>query len=489
MKKILEIKNFVRSVEKVQPYLFMVKGVRCKIYFKEAFMQGCQAYQFQLFVYGDIESLIPAHHFLRKIDHLLDLSFIRSLSLPYYSQGQGRPSIDPEIFFRMLLINYFYGIRSDRRLCEEVTYNLVYRWFCRLSLNDKVPNHSSFTRIRDRLGVEIFGKFFNHVLCLCKEKGLLKGESILIDSTLVEANASLDSLTAVDIKQANLEKEALSNRSPLDPMPRRKITNETHKSATDPEASLARKNGSPQALKYKVHTCVDAHKRLIVDTQVTTGKVHDSQECLEKLKTLKEILGVQIKEVIADRGYGSLEIISTLNQKEIKAYIPLFSGRSGANLGNGTQGFLYEEEHNRFICPKGNYLFPRGKPYKNLQTYYTDYNDCKQCPSYKSCKASQRKVGSTRFIRRNIQQILYDKVLEDMKRNLFKEKLIERRWKIEGLFAEAKENHCLRKAKYRGRAKMQIQAYLVATVQNLKRLVKETVDCSSKDSQQICPTI
>lgn len=350
-------------------------------------MQGHHVYHPQLFLYVDIESLIPPHHFLRKIDHILDLSFVRSLlSLSYYSQAQGRPSIDPEVFFRMLLVNYFYGIRSDRRLCEEVTYNLVYRWFCRLSLNDRVPDHSSFTRIRDRLGEEIFGKFFNHVLCLCKEQGLLRGESIIMDSTLVEANASLDSLTAVDTEQANLEKEALLNRSPSDPMPRRKITNETHKSATDPDASLARKNGSPQALKYKIHTCVDAHARLIVDTQVTTGKVHDSQGCLEKLNTLKEVLGLKIKEVIADMGYGSLEIISTLNQKEIKAYLPLFSGKSGSNLGNGTQGFLYEPGYDRFICPEGKYLVPRGKTYDNLQTYYTDYNDCKTCSSYKIVK-------------------------------------------------------------------------------------------------------
>lgn len=439
----------------------------------EVFMQGHQSYQPRLFVYMDLESLIPSHHFLRKIDEFLDLSFIRALSALHYSEGKGRPSIDPEIFFRMILVNYFYGIRSDRRLCEEVTYNLAYRWFCRLSLEDKVPDHSSFTRIRDRLGEEIFRKFFNYVLHLCEKHGLLKGESIIMDSTLVEANASLDSLIAIDEEQERIERDSLLERSPIDPMPTRKISNATHKSVTDPDASLARKNGSPQALKYKVHHCVDAYARIIVDTQVTTGKIHDSQGCLEKIHKLKEVFGFNIKEVIADRGYGSSEIISALTQSEIKTYIPLFSGKSGTNLGNGSQGFLYEENDDRFRCPEGKYLLPKGKVQQNLQTYYTSPKDCRPCSSYEICKASKKKTSYARFMRRNIHQPLYDRVLADMQNPVFKEKLIERRWKIEGLFAEAKENHCLRRAKYRGRAKMQIQAYLVATVQNLKRLVRE----------------
>ena len=125
-------------------------------------MQGRQEYQPKLFSIVDFEQLIPKHHFLRKVDKVLDLSFVRKLTKDHYCMDNGRPSIDPELFFRLVLIGYFYGISSDRQLCEEAQYNLAYRWFCRLSLEDAIPNHSSMTRIRDRLGEEIFKRVFEY---------------------------------------------------------------------------------------------------------------------------------------------------------------------------------------------------------------------------------------------------------------------------------------------------------------------------------------
>src|ERR1700761_4656114 len=119
-------------------------------------MQGKQEYQSQLFFTANIEKMIPQNHLLRKIDGLLDLSFVRDLTASLYCQNNGRPSVDPELYFRMQIIAYFYGIDSDRRLCEEVEFNLAYRWYCRLSLEDVVPDHSSMTKIRDRLGEKTF---------------------------------------------------------------------------------------------------------------------------------------------------------------------------------------------------------------------------------------------------------------------------------------------------------------------------------------------
>jgi transposase len=144
-------------------------------------MQGVASFEQQKVVSVDMNELIPKHHLLRKIDKHVDFSFVRGLTINCYCSNNGRPSIDPQIFFRLILVSYLYNISSDRQLCEEVHYNLAYRWFCKLSLNDKIPDHSSLTRIRDRLGIEIFKTFFNLIIKQCRDKGLVKGERIMTD--------------------------------------------------------------------------------------------------------------------------------------------------------------------------------------------------------------------------------------------------------------------------------------------------------------------
>lgn len=152
----------------------------------------------------DINSLVPQNHLLRKIDKCLDLNFVRELTEPLYCKDNGRPSIDPELFVRMLLIQYFYKIASDRQLCDEIGFNLAYRWFCRLTINDNIPHHSSLSRIRDRFGEEAFKSIFEKVVELCISQGLVKKDdvSIMVDGSLIRANASLDSLKLKDNNEA-----------------------------------------------------------------------------------------------------------------------------------------------------------------------------------------------------------------------------------------------------------------------------------------------
>ena len=172
-------------------------------------MQGVHAFDPKAKASIDLESFVAEDHFLRQIDRVLDLSFVRELTAACYADGKGRPSIDPEVFFRMQLVAYFNGITKDRRLCEEVRYNLAYRWFCRLSLEDDIPDHSSLTRIRDRLGEEVFEAVFRRIVGQCQEKGLVKKDCrVMTDATLIAADASLDSLVHVDPEQAKQEAEA-----------------------------------------------------------------------------------------------------------------------------------------------------------------------------------------------------------------------------------------------------------------------------------------
>ena len=436
-------------------------------------MQGVHVFESQAKTAIDLESFVAKDHFLRQIDRVLDLKFVRELTAARYADGQGRPSIDPEVFFRMQLVAYFYGITTDRRLCEEVRYNLAYRWFCRLSLEDDVPDHSSLTRIRDRLGEEIFASVFRKIVANCQQQGLVKEHCrVMTDATLMAADASLNSLAHNDPEQAKQEKEAQQQRrGSIDNKTQRTLSNQTHRSRTDPDATLAQKPGTPRQLKYKVHQTIDADSRVILDTEVTTGGRHDNQPYLAQLQRVRERYQLILEEAIADRGYGSAEIIKTLQEQGTKPYIPLWNRRSGRNSATAV-GLIYEREQDRFRCPAGKYLKPSPANYENRKRYVSSPADCRKCPLISTCPAKTRsKAPHTRFVLRPLDQDLFDEVQAHMNEPEFREKASERMWKIEGLFAEAKQYHGLSRAKYRGRPKVQIQAYLSAIVQNLKRLL------------------
>ena len=434
-------------------------------------MQGQHVFDPHARMVVDLESFVAPDHRLRRFNRVLDFSFIRELTVPCYALN-GRPSIDPEVFFRMTLIGFLYGIDSERQLCEEVQYNLAYRWFCRLALDDPVPDHSSFTRIRDRYGEEIFSAAFQHIVKQCFEQGLVKKTCrVVTDATLIAADAALDSLVHNDPDEAEKEAEQLRGRTrSTDPPPRRKISNETHTSQTDPDASLAQKHGSPRQLKYKVHQTSDADSRVILDTHVTTGARHDKQCYLEQLDRVENQYDVTIVEASADRGYGAAAIIRELEQRGIRTYIPLWSSRVG-NSKYLTGDLVYEKEADRFRCPAGKYLMPSPAITDNHKRYVTRSRDCRDCVQAATCLTKTRKGSHQRFILRNVDQDLFEEVQAKMRDPTFGDKLAERMWKAEGLFAEAKQQHNLSRAKHRGRAKVQIQAYLSAMVQNLKRLV------------------
>ncbi len=236
-------------------------------------MQGVHVFDPHVKTVIDLESFVEDDHALRKIDDILDMAFVRELTAACYAGGLGRPSIDPEVFFRMELLAYLYGITSDRRLCEEIRYNLAYRWFCRLSLDDDVPDHSSLTRIRDRHGENIFEQVSREIVTLCRKKGLVHEECcVMTDATLIAADASLNSLVHNDSEQAQQEAEAQQNRGMMDSRPKRKLSNETHRSLTDPDATLAQKQGSPRQLKYNTRSSLKPRDRKPVTCFAAMGK-------------------------------------------------------------------------------------------------------------------------------------------------------------------------------------------------------------------------
>lgn len=407
-------------------------------------------------------NVLPENHALKFIMDV-DFSFIKSITKNSYHKHMGRPSVDPEIFFRITLIGYLYGIKSDRRLCEEIQCNLLYRWFCFIPLNSKVPHYSSLSRIRSRLGVNAFQSIFDTIVFKCIEIGIVKGDKILTDASLIRANASLRSLHPKN-------QEFLTTKKSY----QEKKVSETHISKTDPEASLARKNGKVRALRYKVHNAFDADSRIILDSKVTTGACHDSVPYLEQLKTISNRYSLKIREAIANRAYGSGDILIQLEEMNIKTFIPLFNGRTGTIYDLTKAGFIFDEQRDLYICPNNKPMLPYRKISKiDIRTIYrAAKQDCSLCSMEGTCLPNNKSDVKGKHIRRSIYQNIYDKTLTKMENKDFRARKNERFWKSEGIFAEAKNNHLLGQTRYRGINKTQIQTTIIATVQNIKRLMK-----------------
>jgi transposase len=449
-------------------------------------MQGKHEYQPELFSTVEIEKLIPKNHLLRRIDRVLDLRFIHELTAPLYCHDHGRKSIDPEVFFRMVLLQALYNINSDRQLCEEVGFNLAYRWFCRLSLQDEVPEHSSMTRVRDRLGEKVYEQVFQQVLGQCRKAGLVKAEQIMIDGSHIKANASIYGMVERNPKkddddQDNEPPSPTQNREQIHSkdglsnsdlrkrtIKGEKISNKTHVSPVDPDATLSGKAGETKSLQYKTHHAIDADSRVILDCPVTTGSVSDVTMMQTQIERLETKLDLKIGEIIADRGYGSEENLTYLEQKGIASNIPLWSSNSGKTIFKELEAG-FQIENWQVTCPEG-HVMKRTTREHGRELHVLPRSICIACPRWESCVTeSDRKVRGKRFSL-VLGHRIFMKILEQSKTREFKQKLWQRMWKMEGIFAEAKSHHGLRRARYRGLWKMQSQVYVIATVQNLKRL-------------------
>lgn len=428
-------------------------------------MQGRQEFQPELFSQINLESLIPANHLLRKIDRVVHLSFVRDMTAHLYCGGNGRPSIDPELFFRMTLIMHLYNLPSDRRMCEELQFNLAYKWFCKLSVEDKVPDHSSMTKIRDRLGESTFQKIFEHLIKLCIEKKVLKADKVMMDGSIFRADASLNSFVVKDEEGKPSENVAAKN------IIGRKYSNETHVSYTDPDCTLAGKPGELKKLTYKVHETIDRETSLILDPYVTAGSAMESKVYIDRISHIENTFGVRIEELTADRGYGAGINLKELSDRKIKSYVPRFRATAGDRVGRDSEGFVFDAERDCYVCPKGFDLSPAPAATPEYKRYRIKGGHCGKCSLKETClNLPTMKTRNAKHIEIGIFHEYIEQAKEMEQTDDFFKLRSERQWRMEGIFADAKNNHGLERARYRSRAKVQIQVYMIAFVQNIKRL-------------------
>lgn len=406
-------------------------------------MQGHLDLQPTLFSEINLETFVPEGHLLRKIDKVLEIGFINEMTAKFYVEGKGRPSIAPELFFRMQIIYYLYGIKSERQLCEQVQLNLAFRWFCRLKLEDSVPDHSSLSKIRDRFGEDVFKEVFETLIEGYKRQGLVKGKRLIADSSLIEADASVDRNVETDGVKINL---------------------------TDEDATTVGRAKFSGKVFHKNHYTIDGDSRIVTDTFCTTGSRQDCTVLNERVDYQLKRYDFKVEEVIADAGYGTGPILEHMAKKNIEVFVPITDRNAATKKPVYTNGFHYNWDENRIKCPTGHYLYPHKKAYRGSIKFRMLGGHCKGCVLEKKCLPPKQQHRSL-FIDLSVHEKYIELARRKMQSEEFKGKLIERRWKIEGLFGEGKSLHGLRRAKMRGRAKVQIQFYLTAMVQNYKRVV------------------
>ena len=425
-----------------------------------------------------LENYVPQDHLLRKIDPLLDLSALRDHLSQFYSHT-GRPSIDPEVMLRMLLVGYCYGIRSERRLCEEVHLNLAYRWFCRLGLEGKVPDHSTFSENRHGRFREsdVFRQLFETVLKRCMVEGLVGGEGFAVDASLVKADASHQRQRDDDDdwgggRAVREYLEALDEGSAQAGVSGRRI------SPTDPAASYTAAHRARGVYAYSTNYLVDTDHGIIMDVEPSTA--NRTQE-VETTKTMIERVdahfGIKPKRLIGDTAYGTAAMLNWIVEtKRIEPHTPVWQKYEGTAERFGMADFAWNAEADRYTCPAGKTLQRYRRKFKNKRTGITKANtiiyratehDCRGCEYKPRCcpNASRRKITrsiyeSSREVARAVAQT-----------PAYRKSCCQRK-KVEMLFAHMKRILKLDRLRLRGMSGAHDEFLLTATVQNLRRMVK-----------------
>ncbi|WP_100269083.1 IS1182 family transposase [Epibacterium ulvae] len=459
-----------------------------------------QEAQAALFYEFSLEDHVLQDHLLRSIDRFADLDDIRQYLAEFYSHT-GRPSIDPELLIRMLLVGYCFGIRSERRLCEEVHLNLAYRWFCRLDLSDPVPNHSTFSKNRHGRFREskLLRHLFEKTVARCIADGLVSCQRLAADASLIEADANKQNSTpkkdwdhstiapadaprAVKEYLDVLDDAAFGAASQVDPKftshsdPASQWSKEDQKTIWEIVFPTNARNG-PAFFRYSTNCLIDTDNSLIVDVEGTRSirqaEVGSVRTMLDRIKDLHDI---NPERLIADSGYGSGPMLGWLVDRNIKPHIPVLdkSGRTGGTWSRAD--FEWDAENNHYICPGGephkqfrrNYSDPNRRPTgKGVAKYQALKHTCQACPSKMKCcpNADARKI--TREEHEGARQIARD--IAKTKQYVVSMRL---RKKVEMLFAHLKRILGLGRLRLRGPCGANDEFLLAATAQNLRKLAK-----------------
>ena len=449
-------------------------------------MMGRQTEAARLFYDFCLDDHVPADHLLRKIDVFVDLERVRQELRPYYSTI-GRPSVDPELMIRMLIVGYSYGIRSERRLCEEVHLNLAYRWFCRLGLDGRVPDHSTFSKNRHGRFREsdLFRYVFETVVQRCIDEGLVGGEGFAVDASLIQADANKQrSVPGNEWNPADIVPDAKQvvkdYLETLDDAAFGAASDVTPKfiSPSDPASQWTGALRGPAFFAYATNYLVDTDNAIIVDVEATRAirqaEVGAARTMIERVM---DRFGLYPQRLAGDSAYGAAEMLGWLvEQQGIEPHVTVIDKSERKDGTFSRSDFSFDHEQDVYICPAGKLLKPRQRRFRDRTTTINKDGsrnfrglkaECSVCPLKAQCCPND----SARRLRRSIHEGAWDMAREIAKTDAGEDSRRDRK-KVEMLFAHLKRILKLGRLRLRGPCGASDEFLLAATAQNLRKLAK-----------------
>ncbi len=440
-------------------------------------MMGQQTRWESLFYYFRLEDQVPENHLLRLIDRHVSFDFVREKLKDSYSET-GRPSIDPEVLLRILLIGYLYGITSERKLVEELRMHWAWRWFTGLGFDQEIPHHPTFSKNRHGRFQEskLFEELFAQIVQRCGDVGLVKGEHLSVDGSFIQADANHGSR----IPREQLAEAAQVNRTVrqyLDELEEQNGDGEPQPlhqqdkvSTTDPAATFLTTGKRPAELGYFDNYLIDNASCVIVGVQATAARLRqESAAARDMIERFHEREGRYPQTLAADTSYGNGELLHWLQERGITPYMPLKENaqRKQKNVLYGIEKFTYDAAANRFVCPEGKTLTDVGVNELNrTHVYASTPKRCRDCSQKDPCTK-----GRVPFVNIHVHEPARQRARELAKTPAFARAQRARR-KVEALFAELKNQIGLRRLRLRRLKFARQHFYLAATVQNLKRLIR-----------------
>ena len=442
--------------------------------------------QGKLFYAGiDIDKRVRKNHPLRKINKFVDFDFTYEEVKDKYGDN-GNVSVPPPVILKLMLLLVFYNVRSERELAETLPERIDWLWFLGYDFDSEIPDHSVLSKARKRWGVETFKRFFERIVFQCVEAGLVDGSKLFLDSSLIEADASYNSLvdthslkrylnkSYIELEKRLEEESELEDSNNSEGRDRKgdgKINNR-YISTTDPDASVAT-HGKKSKLSYHTHRAVDGAYEIITATELTPGEVNEAQKLTSLIDTHHDNTGRQAETVVADTKYGTIDNYLSCCDRGVHSHIPDLS-KKYKNKGRGKdifseERFTYDEQSDTYICPAGKQLNQRALYKKRQSVFYTRAKkQCRACELKPQCTRSKAKG---RTIKRHLRQEDLDKMRATAQTQSSRRDIKTRQHLMERSFARS-TRYGYKKSRWRRLWKNQIQEYLTAAIQNIEVLIR-----------------
>ena len=427
-----------------------------------------------------LDGLVPKDHLVRKIDAVIDFSFIHDLVAGLYCADNGRPPLDPTLMFKALFVGYLFGIRSERQLVRDIEVNVAYRWFLGLKLTEPVFDASTLSqnRLRRYQDTSVAQDIFDAIVEQAVAKGLVDGTVLYTDSTHLKANANKQRYDVALVRKSRADywdaldraiedDRAEHGKKPLKEKERVPPEKETKISRTDPDAGYMVRDGKPKGFFYLDHRTVDGRHGIITDSFATPANVHDSIVYLTRLDRQRERFDFDVRAVGLDAGYATSAIAKGLEERSILGVTGYRRPTPPQTGMMPPKAFGYEAEQDGYRCPQDQILRYATTDRSGYRHYKSDPAICRTCPLLGSCTSSS---NATRVITRHVWQEARQKA-DSYRHTPWGKRIYKRRKEtVERSFADAKQLHGHRYARFRGLTAVACQCLFAAAAQNMKKI-------------------